>query len=230
MPLQNRVTPRGEIVATPARGTLMGNRGCLHDRARHLVRNQVGGYRAWITCLLDFKGRRRTPMTPGRYTELFFLDEATALAAGHRPCGECRRPDYRRFKTAWLAGNAARGLGEQAPIAEIDRILHGDRLLPGGRQRTFSHALAALPDGAFVLPAGATVPYLLWRGGMWPWTPGGYGPETAPPEGGRVTVLTPRSTVAALQAGYAPAVHESALAGRGARQLELRGPAPAGDA
>ena len=100
MPLQNRVTPYGDIIAVSARGTLMGNRGRLHDAIGRVVRRQVSSYSAWVTCLLAFKGRRRTVMAPGRYTELFFLDEATALSAGHRPCGECRRADYRRFKAA----------------------------------------------------------------------------------------------------------------------------------
>ena len=138
MPLQNRVSPRGDVIAVAARGALMGNRGRLHDATRQVVRRQVSSYRAWVTCLLAFKGRRRTVMAPGRYTELFFLDEATALAAGHRPCGECRRADYRRFKTAWLAGNPGRGLAGAVPIAAIDLELHGDRLTSEGLQRTFS--------------------------------------------------------------------------------------------
>jgi hypothetical protein len=203
-PLQNRVTPFGDLVATPARGTLMGNRGRLHDDARRIVRRVQSGYRAWVTCVLAFKGRRRTVMTPGRYTELFFLDEATALAAGHRPCGECRREDYRRFKAAWLRGNPERGVGESAPIAALDRELHRDRLGPDGRPPTFVAAWASLPDGVFVAGPRAGDAWLLWRGALWPWSAAGYGPAVALPGVGPATVLTPRSTVAAIAAGYVP--------------------------
>ena len=147
MPLQNRVSPHGDVIAVAARGALMGNRGRLHDATLQIVRRQVSSYRAWVTCLLAFKGRRRTVMAPGRYTELFFLDEATALAAGHRPCGECRRADYRRFKASWLAGNPERDLPGAVPIAAIDCELHRDRLTSEGLQRTFQADLASLPDG-----------------------------------------------------------------------------------
>ena len=210
MPLQNRVTPRGDLVAVAARGLLMGNRGRLHDAARGIVRRQVRSYRAWVTCLLVFRGRRRRVMTPGRYTELFFLDEATALAAGHRPCGECRRADHRRFKAAWLAGNPERGLAPGVPIGAIDRELHRDRLTPEGLQRTFAADLACLPDGVFVDHRAHPPPMLIWAGALWPWTPAGYGDPEATPAAGAVTVLTPRSTVRALAAGYTPSVHGSA--------------------
>src|SRR5262245_16804479 len=188
----------------------MGNRGRLHDTHREIVRRQVSGYRAWVTCLLDFRGRRRAVMSPGRYTELFFLDEATAFAAGHRPCGECRTADYRRFKAAWLAGNPERGLAAGTPIAAIDRELHRDRLTDEGRgQRTFDADITVLPDGVFVALRPRGTPRLLWARGLWPWSPEGYGaPEPMP--GGRVTVLTPRSTVGAFGVGYAPGVHASA--------------------
>jgi len=206
-PLQNRVTPSGDLVATPARGTLMGNRGRLHDPSRRIVRRVVPSYRAWVTCRLEFHGRRRVVMAPGRYTELFFLDEATALAAGHRPCGECRREDYRRFRTAWLAGNPDRGLDAGTPIAAIDRELDRDRRGPDGRQRTFTAALVSLPDGVFVsLPSG-TAACLLWRGALWPWSPAGYDRAARRRVADEATVLTPRSTVAAIAAGYTPAVH-----------------------
>jgi len=105
MPLRNRVTPFGDLVAVPDRGALMGNRGVLHDDERRIVRFSQG--RRWIACLTDVKGRRRPLMTPGRYTELFFLDEATALAAGHRPCWECRRADALRFRDAWARAAGA---------------------------------------------------------------------------------------------------------------------------
>jgi hypothetical protein len=205
-PLQNRVTPAGDPIATAARGTLMGNRGRLHDDARRVVRRVVPSYRAWVTCVLAFRGRRRAVMTPGRYTELFFLDEATALAAGHRPCGECRRADFQRFKAAWRAGNPRHRLPAGCRIGAIDAVLHEDRLAPGGGQRTYEAALAALPDGTFVRRPGEPTPHLVWRGALRPWSPAGYGAPRRPPGGGRVTVLTPRSTVAAIAAGYVPGV------------------------
>ena len=183
-PLQNRVTPFGDLIATPVRGTLMGNRGRLHDPARRIVRRVAGGYRAWVTCRLTFRGRHRTVMTPGLYTELFFLDEVTALAAGHRPCGECRRADYRRFKAAWLLGNPDRGLGTDVPIGAIDRELHRDRL--GGDRRPCTHPadLRSLPDGVFVVGAGVAEALLVWRGALIPWSPAR---GTAPPGRGRAT-------------------------------------------
>lgn len=211
-PLQNRVTPLGELVAVPAHGGLMGNRGRLHDGARRIVRRTAPGYRAWVTCRLEFKGRWRPVMRPGRYTELFFLDEATALAAGHRPCGECRREDHRRFKAAWLSGNRDRGLGPATPIAVLDVVLHGDRLDPAGRQRTFPGRIEDLPDGVFLMvpdsmPAALL---LLWRGALRAWAPEGYGPAVPRALRGPVVVLTPHSTVAAIRAGYVPAVHPTA--------------------
>ena len=212
MPRQNRVDPFGELVAVPERGTLMGNRGILHDAEGRIGRRWAT--RAWIACLLEFKGRRRTPMAPGSYTELFFLDEATALAAGHRPCAECRRADFLRFRTAWLAGNPGYGLLPAARIAEVDRVLHGERVDGAGRRvrkRTWRARLAELPDGVLVVrDAEPDVPRLLWRGGLRAWSFAGYrasGPAAADEV---VTVLTPPSTVAAIRAGYAPTVHASA--------------------
>jgi hypothetical protein len=198
------VTPFGDLIVTAARGTLMGNRGRLHDASRRIVRRVATGYRAWVTCQLEFRGRRRAVMTPGRYTELFFLDEATALAAGHRPCGECRRADYRDFKSAWLAGNQDRGLKPGVPIAVIDRELHQDRVGPDTWQRTFSAELGALPDGVFVTMPGSADALLVWHGALWPWSPTGYGPPRDRPGQVVVTALTPRSTVCAIEAGYLP--------------------------
>lgn len=209
MPLQNRVTPFGELIATPARGTLMGNRGRLHDASRRIVRRIAAGYRAWVTCQLEFRGRRRTVMTPGRYTELFFLDEATALATGHRPCGECRRSDYRRFKACWLAGNRDRGLKPETPITLLDRALHQDRIGPGRLPRTFAADLDALPDGVFVTLPDCADPLLVWHGALWPWSPAGYGPPRDRPVRAVATVLTPRSAVGAIAAGYVPGVQIS---------------------
>ena len=208
-PLQNRVTPFGDLIATPARGALMGNRGRLHDPARRIVRRVVGSYHAWVTCLLAFRGRHRPVMAPNRYTELFFLDEATALAAGHRPCGECRRADFRRFKATWLVANRDRGLGPNVLIGAIDRELHRDRLGPDGRPRTYLAELDSLPDGVFVVLPDVAEALLVWRGGLAPWSPTGYAALRKSPPDQRARVLTPRSTVAALGAGYVPGVHSS---------------------
>src|SRR5215469_7780126 len=146
MPLQNRVTPSGEIVADPSRGLLMGNRGCLHGQGRTLG---VSRWRSklWICCLLDFKGVRRDPMPPGRWTALFFLDEATALAAGHRPCGYCRRPDYVAFTEAW---RAARRLPRRPLAPETDAVLHRQRTDRTRRKVTHQADVAALPDAVMV--------------------------------------------------------------------------------
>jgi hypothetical protein len=208
-PLQNRVTPFGDLIATPARGTLMGNRGRLHGPGRRVVRRVAGGYRAWVTCLLAFRDRHRRVMAPNRYTELFFLDEATALAAGHRPCGECRQADFRRFKTIWLGANRDRGLGPDVLIGVIDRELHRDRLEPDGRPRSYLAGLDSLPDGVFVVLPDLVTALLVWRGGLAPWSPAGYGTPRPSPRGAEVRVLTPRSTVAAIAAGYVPGVHPS---------------------
>lgn len=216
MPLQNRVTPFGLLVAVPERGTLMGNRGILHDAEGCLRRRWAG--RAWITCLLQFRGRRGPIMAPGHYTRLFFLDEPTALAAGHRPCAECRHADYVRFRDAWAAGNTHLGLGARPRAAEIDRVLHAERLTPGGGKRTHTAALATLPDGAMVTFEPATSAtggppdgdgpaprplnaYLVWQRRLWQWTQGGYR-EADRPLDGSASLLTPPSTVAALAAGY----------------------------
>lgn len=207
MPLQNRVTPFGEIVADPARGTLMGNRGgCLHDDQKRLRRRRWVSER-WITCLLEFRGWHREVMRPGYYTELFFLDEATALAAGHRPCAECRRADFHHFRDAWMAGNPGAGLTPGASISAIDRVLHAERCGPGWSKRTFEARLGDLPDGVMVAIGGRA--YLLRDAKLWTWRFDGYGADDAAEPSRVVTVLTPRSTVRAIEAGYRPAIHES---------------------
>jgi hypothetical protein len=188
MPLQNRVLPTGEIVADPARGMFTGNRGCLHDDQRQLGRARWKG-RAWIICALDYKGWRRVVMTPRTWTELFFLDEAVALAAGHRPCALCRR-------AAFLAFQAGSG-GLKAP--QMDAVLHGARL-EGRGQRRHQAPLEGLPDGVFVDHGG---PHLVRGAGLWPYAPAGYGAPVARFEG-EVTVLTPAPTVEVLRAGYRP--------------------------
>ena len=207
MPLRNRVTPFNDIVALAARGTMMGNRGRLHDERRQLAR-RVCTTRSWVTCLLQFKNRHRPVMTPGRYTELFFLDEATALAAGHRPCGECRRGDYRRFVDAWRAGNG----NDLAELADIDRRMHEDRLDGATRRQLhYDSAIAGLPDGAMVTPPlepGTAL--LVWGERLLEWSSSGYHSCRRRPAQLQVQVLTPRCTVAALAAGYKPMLHPTA--------------------
>jgi hypothetical protein len=202
MPRQNRVTPFGQLVAAPQRGTFMGNRGRLHDEQGRIRRPwQV---KRWIVCLLQFKGRKRRVMAPGQYTELFFLDEAAAFAAGHRPCAECRRGRFNDFRRAWAAGGAL----PTAP--EMDDRLHAERIAADKTKRTFVAPLDELPDGVFVTTrASPDQALLVWGGRLLAWSPGGYG-EKRPRSNENVIVLTPASTVAALRAGYLPDVHPSA--------------------
>lgn len=210
MPRQNRVDPYGNLITTSARGTLMGNRGCLHDADGRLTRRQWTT-QAWIACRLSFKGRRRTIMAPGRYTELFFLDEATALAAGHRPCGECRRDAYRRFKAAWCAGNRRYGLDVEVPIHAIDRIIHAERV--GGRRHgPIRIALGDLPDGVFIHDEETGAPWLTAGHRLIRWSPFGYDISRPRPASGTVNLITPASIVAALAAGYRAGVHPTASA------------------
>jgi hypothetical protein len=198
MSRQNRVDPWGRLVATPARGDMLGNRGVIHDE--HGAIRRQWKVKAWICCRLQFKGRQRQVMTPNRWTELFFLDEATALSAGHRPCFECRRADARAFKSAWLVGQQR---NDDPPIGAVDDVLHAERLRP------WPAPPDGLPDGAMVERDGGA--WLLWRGSLWPWSFAGYG-APAPLDATPVAVLTPRSTVAALASGYRPAVHSSLAA------------------
>ena len=202
MPLQNRVTPFGELIATPARGTLMGNRGCLHDDRQRIRRPFA--VKRWIICVLEFKGRHRKVMTPGQYTELFFLDEATALAAGHRPCAECQRARYDLFRVHWA------GRGRSVPGAdEMDDVLHAERIAEGRAKRTYTERLSRLPSGAMVADEGGKA-YLVQDGALLHWTPAGYGARLRPPADSRLRVLTPRSIVRALARGYPAVVHPSA--------------------
>jgi hypothetical protein len=214
-PLRNRVTPAGELIATEHRGTMYGNRGVLHDDDLTLVRRyQV---RRWLVCVLEFRGRRRPILRPGRYTELFFLDEAVALAAGHRPCAECRHADYQSFRTAWTA---ARALPARPAADDIDRVLHGQRRLVDGTRVTYPAPLSELPDGVFIVHDGES--WLAHDGGLHRWTPAGYA-ERIEQFDGPAAVLTPRATVEAIRAGYRPLVRLSALPERvSAAQLARR--------
>jgi len=204
MPLQNRVAPSGEIVAVPNRGLFMGNRGVLHDENKRLGRRRWV-LKAWLICRLDFKGRQRTVMTPRRYTELFFFDEASALAAGHRPCYECRRADFRTWQAAW---QDAQCLPRPPRAPEMDACLHAERIAQGSRRnRVWQSDAADLPDGAFVMLDGE--PYLVREDVLRAWSWQGYGRPVPRPLGG-ITVLTPPASVAALRAGYQPVLHPSA--------------------
>ncbi|HLY15857.1 MAG TPA: hypothetical protein VKR61_01475 [Bryobacteraceae bacterium] len=199
MPLQNRVDPWGAIFRSPARGTLMGNRGALHNDSRELVRPFK--LQRWISCLLEFKRRRRSVMAPGRYTELFFLDEAVAFAAGHRPCAECRRQRFNAFKEAWLRRGVPRRT-EPLRAPEIDAELHHARLDNSGGKVTYQSALAALPNGCFVEIDGDA--YLVWSNALVLWTAAGYASEIPRPGRLTVTVLTPRPIVECFRCGYVP--------------------------
>jgi hypothetical protein len=206
MPLRNRVTPLSDLVVHPARGLVYGNRGCLHDAEGRIVRRYA--VRRWIACRLDFKGWQRGPMMqPGKFTELFFLDEATALAAGHRPCAMCRRADYDRFVAVW------RGLhGHPAGADDIDLVLHAERVDPIARRQLHHQAdLDDLPDGAFVLRDAE--PWLVRGGELLRWTPAGYDLRSPRPASGQATVITPPSLVQLLRSdwhGVLPLLHPSA--------------------
>ncbi len=203
MPLQNRVTPFGEVVATPERGMFTGNRGIIHDPITKTLLNKRWSNPAWLICVCEFRGRRRDVMATRSWTELFFLDEATALAAGHRPCFYCRRDDANRFRSAWCAGNGV----ADASAPDIDAVLHAERLdgrskrrhllpcdvkdLPGG-------AMLAVGDQAFVISGGRALC----------WSFGGY--RVAEFTDDNMQLLTPPSTVRAMMAAYEPILHGSA--------------------
>jgi hypothetical protein len=205
---QNRVTPFGDIIATPERGTFLGNRGVLHDARGHVLRTWK--VKRWLACVLEFRGRKRQVMTPNRYTELFFLDEATALAAGHRPCAECRHARFLAFCNAWKLSHPPDG-SRRATADDIDHQLHTERLTSDGSKRFYTTALGELPDGVFVtLPAWGEQAFLLWGNRLLAWSPGGYRARRPRPEEQTVRVLTPPSTVATIRRGYVPIVHTSA--------------------
>ncbi|WP_315780658.1 hypothetical protein [Bradyrhizobium sp. SZCCHNPS1003] len=205
MPLQNRVTPTGDIVATPHRGLFTGNRGIIHDPATKTLLRKRWSSSAWLVCLCDFRGRRREVMARRSWTELFFLDEATAFAAGHRPCFYCRRDDANRFRAAWQRGNGV----SDVRASEIDAVLHRERL-DRGRKRLHPLPMpwSELPDGAMVQVDEEC--FLVVQGRALPWCFTGYGAArddlTAP------RLLTPPSTLRTLEAGFRPVLHPSAQA------------------
>ena len=190
MPLRNRVDPYGQLHAVRQRGAWMGNRGVLHDESKAIV--APWRVKRWITCALRFHGRHRQVFAPRRYSELFFLDEATAFAAGHRPCAECRRERYKEFRAAW---------GAAAGADEIDAVLHAERVTPQGGKRTYQAELLELPVGTMVEVNGA--PCLVRDGSLWPWSFSGYG-KPVRLKNQNVIVLTPRSIVRAFARGFQP--------------------------
>jgi hypothetical protein len=195
---RNRVTPLGDIEAFPLRGAWTGNRGILHQ-GREIVRTHASNL--WITCALEFRGRRREQWLPDRWTHLYFHDEAVALAAGHRPCGECRRAAYQAYKEAWADS------GPLPSATEMNKQLHRERLVRGGR-RLHPMPWHDLPDGTFVLLED--VPAVKVAGQLTVWTRKGYGTRLRLPSAGTATVLTPPSTVAVLRAGYPAQIDETA--------------------
>lgn len=199
MPLQNRVTPFGDIVAHEARGTLMGNRGGrIHDPATRTLTRRRWTSPRWIACLTEFKGRRRTVMGAG-YTELFFLDEVTALAAGHRPCFECRRQAAQEFFAR---------LDPPRTTGDFDRMVHCERLTESGEKRIFMATLNDLPEGTMIAVDGRA--FAVKGDHLLEWAPGGYVRALSPSGNGEAAVLTPRSVVGILSRGYRPAWHWSA--------------------
>jgi hypothetical protein len=205
MPLQNRVTPLGELIADPARGLVYGNRGCLHDDEGRIRRRYAT--RRWIACRLRFKGWHRHPLLqPGKFTELFFLDEATAFAAGHRPCALCRREDYDRFVEIWSDLHPGQ-IGADA----MDAQLQTERFDSATRvQRHHEADVDDLPDGAFVMHEGR--PWLVRGAQLLYWSPAGYQARAARPARVAATLITPPSLVAVLRTGWrgaVPLVHPS---------------------
>lgn len=201
MPLQNRVTPLGEIVADPHRGLFTGNRGIIHDPATKTLLKKRWSNPAWLICLCEFRGRLREVMGGRSWTELFFLDEATALAAGHRPCFYCRRDDANRFRVAWETGNGVAAVRAK----DIDAILHRERLDRGSKRlHPLPMPLADLPDGTMVQADGECL--LIVKGRPRRWSFAGYGAETVVTE---AMLITPPSTVRALMAGFRPVLHRS---------------------
>lgn len=204
--LQNRVDPFGNIIKTPERGAWMGNRGVIHNHEKEIVRPYK--LKSWITCVLQFKGRHRQVMSPDRWTELFFMDEATAFSAGHRPCAECRREDFNRFKKYWLVGNAEAGFNEKTPISLIDNFVHVERVDKKNRKKTHRQVAGQLPDGSMVVISDRA--FVKSADRLYEWSPGGYKNPVKIPDG-EVAVLTPVSFVKAFRAGYVPQIAVSSV-------------------
>ena len=209
MPLQNRVNPFSTLISTPERGAWTGNRGVIHNERKEIIKNYAVKY--WITCLLEYKGARRSVMSPNRWTELFFLDEATAFAAGHRPCGFCRHADFKRFKDLWLTTNGEQyGLTSKTKMDIIDAFIHQERLDKNGLKKTFKSTLTALPTGTFITFDDMNKAYLWFQQNLYEWSFNGYTKVFQFDKNQEVNVLTPLSYVAVFKAGYVPEVHFSA--------------------
>ena len=209
MPLQNRVNPFSTLISTPERGAWTGNRGVIHNERKEIIKNHAVKY--WITCVLEYKNARRSVMSPNRWTELFFLDEATAFAAGHRPCGFCRYADFKRFKELWLSTNGEKyGLTTKTKMDIIDAFIHQERLDENGLKMTFKSILNALPNGTFITSDDMSKAYLWYQQNLYEWSFNGYTKVLQFDKNQEVNVLTPLSYVAVFKAGYVPEVHFSA--------------------
>jgi hypothetical protein len=203
MPLQNRVTPSGDIIADPHRGLFTGNRGIIHDPATKTLLKKRWTTPAWITCVCEFRGWRRKVMGGRSWTELFFLDEATAFAAGHRPCFYCRRDDANRFRAAWQQGNGVTDIRAR----DMDAVLHRERLDRGKKRlHPLPGPVCELPDGAIVQADAAY--FLIVQGSALRWSMEGYGKASYAME--NAMLLTPPSTLRAMHAGYQPVLLPSA--------------------
>ncbi len=207
MPLQNRVTPQGEIIATEARGSLMGNRGILHDESGNIFRRYM--YKGWKYCKLVFENNRREIMKPGRYTELFFLDECVALAAGHRPCFDCHRERFYEFRSCWVRTNGRMYEMTDPAMTEIDRAIHKERITSKGAKVTYQDFALNVGEGTFIEHDGGY--YLKWGNQFYLWAPGGYVSAITLSQSQLVTVLTPRSIARMFKNGFMPLVHGSLI-------------------
>ena len=212
MPLQNRVTPFGEIIVSPDRGMFTGNRGILHDDHQQLIKNYT--LKAWITCTLTYKNVKREVMKGRKWTELFFLDEATAFAAGHRPCAFCRNPAYKQFKKIWLKENHSFFNFEDDSVKTIDNILHQERINSDRKKKMHSHKLIDLPDGTIFVRTGENMEpvlnaYLWHRKKAWQWNSFGYSAPEHQIEDEIVNTLTPPSIIRCFRGGYHPVLHYS---------------------
>ncbi len=206
MPLQNRINPFSKIIATPERGEWTGNRGVIHNEQKEIIKNYAVKY--WITCKLKYKEMHRKVMTPNRWTELFFLDEATAFAAGHRPCGFCRYTNFKLFKTLWLQANGKKyGLTDDVKMNIIDNIIHQERLNENNTQKTFIASLHTLPNGVFVILPTKEKAYLWHQQNLYEWSFKGYTKIMQFNKNQTVQVLTPYSYVEVFRKGYQPQIH-----------------------